>query len=106
MPASVGRREVVRAGAELAAGRVVPFRRACDGETIQGTFKEIVQLASGKFALVENGQEFTLVPWRPMIDDRLGREVTGIVQGGSISWQLGRKRALGLWVWITCQTMS
>lgn len=94
--ATLEQREVAHAGAELAAARAVPFRPAGDGETIHGTFKEAVQLASGKFALVENAQEFTLVPWRPVIEDRLGREVSGIVQGGSVSWQLGRKRGLGL----------
>ncbi|EFR4029751.1 DUF3363 domain-containing protein, partial [Salmonella enterica] len=33
-------------------------------------------------------------PWRPIIDRQLGREVMGIVQGGSVSWQLGRQRGL------------
>ena len=33
--------------------------------------------------------EFTLVPWRLVIDRQLGREVMGVVQGGSVSWQLG-----------------
>ena len=28
------------------------------------------------------------------IDRQLGREVMGIVQGGSVSWQLGRQRGL------------
>ena len=59
-------------------------------------FKQTVQLSSGKFALVENAHEFTLVPWRPVIENRLGREVMGVVQGGSVSWQLGRKLGLGL----------
>ncbi len=94
--ATLEQRDVARAGVELAAARAVPFRVAGDGETVQGIFKETVQLASGKFALVENAQEFTLVPWRPVIEDRLGREVMGVVQGGSVSWQLGRKR--GLWL--------
>ncbi|ENT9821622.1 DUF3363 domain-containing protein, partial [Pseudomonas aeruginosa] len=39
---------------------------------------------------------FTLVPWRPVIDRQLGREVMGVVQGGSVSWQLSRQRGLGL----------
>jgi uncharacterized protein DUF3363 len=33
---------------------------------------------------------------RPVIDRQLGREVSGIVQGGSVSWQLGRHRGLGV----------
>ncbi|WP_393992875.1 DUF3363 domain-containing protein [Xanthobacter oligotrophicus] len=89
-------REVARAGAELAATRPMPFRAAGDGETVSGTFTGTVQLTSGKFAIVEKRHEFTLVPWRPVIDRQLGREVTGIVQGGSVSWQLGRQKGLGL----------
>ena len=62
----------------------------------QGVFKQTVQLSSGKFALVENAHEFTLVPWRPVIENRLGCEVMGVVQHGSVSWQFGRKLGLGL----------
>ena len=40
--------------------------------------------------------EFTLVPWRPVIDRQLGREVMGVVQGGSVSWQLGRSRSMAI----------
>jgi len=89
-------REVVRAGEEMAARKAVPFRAAADGETVNGTFTGTVQLSSGRFAIVEKSHEFTLVPWRPVIDRQLGCEVSGIVQGGSISWQLGRQRGLGI----------
>ena len=71
-------------------------RAAADGEKISGKFTGTVQLSSGKFAIVEQSHEFTLVPWRPVIDRHLGREVMGVVQGGSVSWQLGRQRGLGL----------
>jgi hypothetical protein len=94
--ATLEQRDVIRAGTALAASRSLPFRATGDGETVQGVFKQTVQLSSGKFALVENAHEFTLVPWRPVIENRLGREVMGVVQGGSVSWQLGRNRGLGL----------
>src|SRR6266849_4351363 len=94
--ATLEQRDVIRAGTALAASRSLPFRPAGDGETVQGVFKQTVQLSSGKFALVENAHEFTLVPWRPVIENRLGREVVGVVQGGSVSWQLGRNRGLEL----------
>ncbi|WP_455722260.1 DUF3363 domain-containing protein [Xanthobacter autotrophicus] len=89
-------REIERIGGELAASKNLPFRPAADGETIAGKFTGTVQLLSGKFALVEQSHEFTMVPWRPVIDRQLGREVSGVVQGGSVSWQLGRQRGLGL----------
>jgi type IV secretory pathway VirD2 relaxase len=94
--ATLREREVARAGAEMAATKPMPFRAATDGKTISGKFTGTVQLSSGKFAVVEKTHEFTLVPWRPVIDRQLGREVAGIVQGGSVSWQLGRQRGLGL----------
>ncbi|MCW0983658.1 DUF3363 domain-containing protein [Agrobacterium sp. BT-220-3] len=89
-------REVARVGAELAASKPIPFRAVGDGETVSGTFTGTVQLTSGKFAIVEKSHEFTLLPWRPVIDDQLGKEVNGIVQGRSVSWQMGRQRGLGL----------
>lgn len=55
-----------------------------------------MKLSGGPFAMIEQSHEFTLVPWRPIIDRQLGREVSGVVQGGSVSWQLGRQRGLGL----------
>jgi hypothetical protein len=79
---------VARNGSALAQERTKPFRAAADGETVAGTFTGTVQLSSGKFAIVEKSHEFTLVAWRPVIDCQLGREVAGIMQGGSClgSW--------------------
>ena len=94
--ATLREREVARAGTEMATSKGLPFRAATDGETVSGKFTGTVQLSSGKFAVVEKSHEFTLVPWRPVIDRQLGREVMGVAQGGSVSWQLGRQRGLGL----------
>ena len=66
------------------------------GDTIRGTYREAVPLASGRYALVGNAQEFTLVPWRPVIARRLGREIVGLVTEGGISWQIGQDRGLGI----------
>jgi hypothetical protein len=94
--ATLREREVARLGAEMAEAKSLPFRAAADGESVSGKFTGTVQLSSGKFAVVEKSHEFTLVPWRPVIDRQLGREVMGVVQGGSVSWQLGRQRGLAL----------
>ncbi len=94
--ATLREREVAHVGAQMAEAKELPFRAAGDGESVKGKFTGTVQLSSGKFAIVEQSHEFTLVPWRPVIDRQLGREVAGIVQGGSVSWQLGRQKGLGL----------
>ena len=75
--ATLEQRDVINAGSSLATSRSLPFRAAGDGETVQGVFKQTVQLSSGKFALVENAHEFTLVPWRPVIENQLGRRGDG-----------------------------
>jgi type IV secretory pathway VirD2 relaxase len=94
--ATLERRELARAGDELATTRAMPFRMPAPGDTIRGTYREAIQLASGRYALVENAQEFTLVPWRPVIERSLGREVVGLVTDSGISWQIGRDRELGV----------
>jgi type IV secretory pathway VirD2 relaxase len=92
--AALQEREVTRVGEEIAAKKALPFRATVDGETVTGTFTGTTLLSSGKFAIVEKSHEFTLVPWRSVIDRQLGHEVSGIVQGGSMSWQLGRQKGL------------
>jgi type IV secretory pathway VirD2 relaxase len=94
--ATLREREVASLGAEMAANKALPFRAVTDGENVSGKFTGTERITSGKFAIVEKAHEFTLVPWRPVIDRQLGREVMGVVQGGSVSWQLGRQRGLGL----------
>ena len=55
-----------------------------------------VEMVSGKYALVETGRHFVLVPWRALIEKELGRQVTGLIRGDGISWELGRQRGLGI----------
>ena len=96
MLAVLAGRERNEVGRKLAAERGTSFRTMRDGERVSGTYKESLQLVSGKYALVENAREFTLVPWRPVIDKDLGRAVTGVVRGDDFSWQFGRARGLCL----------
>jgi hypothetical protein len=60
---------------------------------VQGLYRRAVDLASGRFAVIENSREFTLVPWRPVLERSLGRTVSGLVRDDSISWTLGRQRS-------------
>ena len=45
---------------------------------------------SGKFAVIERQRDFTIVPWRQVLEQRRGMAVSGVVRGGRISWALGR----------------
>lgn len=62
------------------------------GGQIEGVYREPVQLVSGKFAVIEKARDFTLVPWRPVLDRELGKNVRGMMRGDTISWTLGRSR--------------
>lgn len=63
------------------------------GERISGVVRRRVNISSGSFAVVENSREFTLVPWRPVLERQLGREISGVMRSsGSISWTVGRER--------------
>jgi Protein of unknown function (DUF3363) len=95
--ATLQRNELERTGAELAKEYNLPFHMAEAGEQVQGKVTGTIQLASGKFAMIENAFEFQLVPWRPVIDDHLGREIAGVMRdGGGIEWRIGRVLGLGI----------
>lgn len=47
---------------------------------------------SGKFAPIAKSREFTVVPWRPVLERSLVKSVVGIVCGESNSWTLKCQR--------------
>ena len=68
------------------------YAEAKPGERIEGIYRRQVELASGRYALIEKSREFTLVPWRPVLDRHLDKQVSGIMRGDSINWTNGRQR--------------
>ena len=94
----LSRRELTHIGQELAQLEGKSFRIAENGDRIHGHFRDVLELVSGKYAVVETlGREFTLIPWRPDIEHELGRNITAIMRGDDgISWELGRSRTLGI----------
>jgi hypothetical protein len=90
MLSALTRRELSRAGEAIA--RDTGLRYVEPGRRIEGVYRRSVELASGKFAMIEKSREFTLVPWRPVLERQLGKVVSGIGRNDSISWSLGRQR--------------
>lgn len=86
------RREVNRAGNALARELGLEYCEARSGEQIEGLYRRPIDLASGRYALIEKSREFTLVPWRPALERGLGQEVSGLMRGEGISWTIGRQR--------------
>ncbi|MBV8289195.1 MAG: DUF3363 domain-containing protein [Hyphomicrobiales bacterium] len=91
------RGELDEAAAAVAVDTGLAYRPSEEGERVSGVYRQRVDLSSGRFAMIEDGLGFQLVPWRPALERELGRQVSGVAgPGGSIVWDFGRKRGLGL----------
>jgi type IV secretory pathway VirD2 relaxase len=86
------RRELTRVAGQLSAQLGLAYVETRHGEPVDGTLRRAVELASGKYAVIEKSREFTLVPWRPVLDRHIGQQVSGIMRGDGISWTIGRQR--------------
>ena len=84
-------REVQLAAKAIGAETGLTYRRVADGARVTGVYRRYVLLASGRFAMLDDGIGFSLVPWRPVVEQRLGQTITALVRGGSVSWEFGRK---------------
>jgi len=87
------RRELLGTGDRLAGKLGKPFVEATTGSPVEGRLARRVDLASGRFALVEQSREFTLVPWRPVFEKQIGNQVSGLMRSDGVSWRFGRSRA-------------
>ena len=93
MIAALQRRELLRVAGQLADELKLSFVEAQRGTPINGVFRRPVDLVSGRYALIEKSREFTLVPWRPVLDPHIGKPVSGLMRGDGISWAIGRGRS-------------
>jgi len=81
---------------------VLPWRPVAPGTHVSGQLVGSTQLSSGRFAIIETlsgdgGLGFSLVPWQPVLDKRIGQHISGLMRsGGDIEWSFGRKRGVGL----------
>ncbi|MBL6652431.1 MAG: relaxase/mobilization nuclease and DUF3363 domain-containing protein [Reyranella sp.] len=90
-------RDIERAGRALAAERGRQWRPAIAGNEVTGPLIGSAQLSSGRFAMIDDGLGFSLVPWRPALEQHVGRVISGVaLPGGDVNWSLGRSRGLGL----------
>lgn len=90
-------REISEAADGIAQRTGLAHRPSAEGDYVAGIYRERVTLASGRFAMVDDGMGFQLVPWRPALEPHLGRHITGTMgPGGRVDWALGRGKELGL----------
>ena len=89
-------RDVIRAAKDIATETGLEHRLAADGQRVTGIYRRSLMLASGRFAMLDDGMGFSLVPWTPVIEQRLGMLISGQVHGGTLSWQIRRQQGLSV----------
>lgn len=85
-------RELVQAANDIAADTGLEHRPVANGQRVIGIYRRSIILASGRFAMLDDGLGFTLVPWKPAIEQRLGQSLAATVRNGHASWEFGRQR--------------
>ncbi len=92
--ASLRARELESVAAKLQAESGLIHRPVVDGEPIAGTFRQSVLLASGRFAMLDDGVGFSLIPWRPIIEGYINQAITAVTRDDRVSWTLPRRRGV------------
>jgi hypothetical protein len=87
-------RELAQAAKDIAAETGLEHRPLVDGQRVAGIYRRSVMLVSGRYAMLDDGKGFSLVPWKPVIEQRLGQQLSAIVRGGGMSWEIGRRPGL------------
>ena len=90
--ATLRNRELGQAAEGVAADTGLQHRPVADGQRVAGIYRRSVMLASGRYAMLDDGMGFSLVPWKPVIEQRLGQQLAAMVRGGGVSWEIGRQR--------------
>lgn len=89
--------ELDKVSASVSAETGLAHRPCAEGDHVAGIYRQRVSLSSGRFAMIDDGLGFQLVPWRPALERHLGRQVGGAMSpGGTVDWSFGRKRGLSV----------
>jgi type IV secretory pathway VirD2 relaxase len=89
-------RELAQVVKDIAGEIGLEHRPVADGQRVAGIYRRSIMLASGRYAMLDNGMGFSLVPWRPVIEQRLGQQIAATVHSGGVSWEIGRQRGPGV----------
>jgi type IV secretory pathway VirD2 relaxase len=89
------RRELDALAKRLTGETSLTFAPSKTGEHVSGTYRQRFALASGRFAMIDNGLGFQLVPWSHALERNLGHHVSGPVRSnGGIDWSFARNRGI------------
>ena len=78
----------------IAAETGMVHRPLVEGERITGVYRRLVVTSSGRFAMLDDGLGFSLAPWRPVLEQRIGQHLAATMRGDGVTWSFGRQRRL------------
>ena len=91
--ATLRARELASAAEKIQTETGLSYRPVADGESVTGVLRRSAVLTSGRFAMLEDNDGFCLVPWRSLLDGRIGQVITAVTRGEHTSWAFGRCRS-------------
>jgi type IV secretory pathway VirD2 relaxase len=89
--AALRQRDVDSVGKALAAETGLVHRPLAEGARAAGVYRRMVVTASGRFAMLDDGLGFSLVPWRPVLEQRIGQQLSATLPGEHVTWTFGRQ---------------
>lgn len=67
------------------------------GASLQGTFEQTYTTPNAKYAIIEHGHQFALVPWSRELERQRHKQIQiAMSPRMELSWTLGRSRGLGI----------
>jgi type IV secretory pathway VirD2 relaxase len=89
-------RELAKAAQDIAVETGLEYRPVVDGLRVTGIYRRNIMLASGRYAMLDDGMGFSLVPWKPLIEQRFGQQIAATVRGSGAMWEIGRRPGISI----------
>ena len=86
--------ELTASGMELQKQTGWTWHPLAEGQPVNGIYHKSIWLNSGRFAVLGDELGFSLVPWRPVIENYLGRQLRAVSYGASVNWKLETQRGV------------
>lgn len=76
------------AAKDIAAETGRGHRPVADGQRVGGIYRRSVTLARGRYVMPEDGMGFSLVPWKPFLEQRRGQTIMATLWRGNLMLEL------------------
>ncbi|EQC0136979.1 TPA: DUF3363 domain-containing protein [Pseudomonas aeruginosa] len=88
--AALRNRELSQTAREIAAETGLVYRPLHEGQRVAGIYRRSIMLASGRYAVLDDGKGFSLVPWKGVAERYLGQSVSVTISGPGATWDVDR----------------